>query len=79
MNFSTLQTYLLTVFHIESVLFSQSHDHSKCIRPNLPAYDVKPQNITIQLGGLFVSGTVMLFKKDFAVNTGKKNSSKFHL
>ena len=33
----------------------QSHDHSKCIRPVLPKYDVIKQTVTLKLNGSFVS------------------------
>lgn len=33
------------------VIETMSHDHSKCIRPYLPAYSVSPQNVTIVLSG----------------------------
>ncbi|GFR85272.1 galactocerebrosidase, partial [Elysia marginata] len=35
------------------VIETMTHDHSKCIRPGLPAYDVSPQNITVTLKGSF--------------------------
>ncbi|CAH1784597.1 unnamed protein product, partial [Owenia fusiformis] len=39
------------------VIETMSHNHSKCIRPALPAYDVAPQNVTINLKGSFGSIT----------------------
>ncbi|XP_076461147.1 galactocerebrosidase-like isoform X1 [Babylonia areolata] len=35
------------------IIETMSHNHSKCIRPPLPAYDVVPQTMDIQLGGSF--------------------------
>ncbi|GFO19227.1 galactocerebrosidase [Plakobranchus ocellatus] len=35
------------------IIETMTHDHSKCIRPGLPAYDVSAQNITITLKGSF--------------------------
>lgn len=37
------------------LFFFQTHDHSVCIRPRLPAYNVSAQNVTITLKGHFVS------------------------
>lgn len=37
------------------VIETMTHDHSKCIRPSLPPYDVKPQNITVTLKGSFAT------------------------
>lgn len=36
------------------VIETMSHDHSKCIRPELPPYNVSAQNVTIALMGSFV-------------------------
>ncbi|XP_033731048.1 galactocerebrosidase-like isoform X1 [Pecten maximus] len=33
------------------ILETMSHDHSLCIRPALPAYNVIPQNVSLQLSG----------------------------
>lgn len=33
----------------------QTHDHSVCVRPPLPPFNVTPQNVTFQLNGSFVS------------------------
>ncbi|KAL8570404.1 hypothetical protein ACOMHN_035822 [Nucella lapillus] len=35
------------------VIETMSHDHSRCIRPALPKYDVEPQKMRIKLGGSF--------------------------
>ncbi|KAK3746527.1 hypothetical protein RRG08_016697 [Elysia crispata] len=35
------------------IIETMSHDHSKCIRPELPPYKVSPQTITIWLKGSF--------------------------
>ncbi|ELU00545.1 hypothetical protein CAPTEDRAFT_162182 [Capitella teleta] len=37
------------------VIETMSHDHSKCIRPGLPEYSVKPQNATFSLTGSLAS------------------------
>lgn len=41
---------------------SQTHDHSICIRPPLPAFNVTSQNATFQLNGSFVSSFVVFLK-----------------
>lgn len=38
----------------ECFAFQQSHDHSLCIRPRLPAYNVSEQYATFQLMGSLV-------------------------
>lgn len=37
----------------------QTHDHSVCIRPPLPAFSVTSQNAVFQLEGSFVSFSVL--------------------
>lgn len=37
------------------IIETMSHNHSYCIRPQLPKYNVEPQNVTIQLNGSFTS------------------------
>ncbi|GFO19229.1 galactocerebrosidase [Plakobranchus ocellatus] len=37
------------------VIETMTHNHSKCVRPPLPPYEVSPQNITIVLKGSFTS------------------------
>lgn len=37
----------------------QTHDHSVCIRPPLPAFNVTSQNALFQLEGSFVSFSVL--------------------
>ncbi|BFY97602.1 hypothetical protein BsWGS_00642 [Bradybaena similaris] len=37
------------------IIETMTHDHSKCIRPALPAYTVSPQNVTIVLKGHFAN------------------------
>ena len=39
----------------QSTFIPQSHDHSVCIRPSLPAYNVTEQSATFKLGGSLVS------------------------
>lgn len=36
------------------IIYFQTHDHSICIRPSLPPYDVQPQSATFQLKGSLV-------------------------
>ncbi|PAA51795.1 hypothetical protein BOX15_Mlig005578g1 [Macrostomum lignano] len=50
-----------------------SHDHSECIRPSLPPYTVKPQNVTIKLAGAFASITQLYYWK--SVLSYKKGDS----
>ncbi|KAK3611679.1 hypothetical protein CHS0354_012049 [Potamilus streckersoni] len=37
------------------IIETMSHNHSLCIRPSLPPYEVKQQNVTIQLKGNFAN------------------------
>ncbi|BFZ07672.1 hypothetical protein BsWGS_10710 [Bradybaena similaris] len=39
------------------VIETMTHDHSLCIRPNLPWYNVSPQNVTLNLKGHFANIT----------------------
>ncbi|PAA62362.1 hypothetical protein BOX15_Mlig000813g1 [Macrostomum lignano] len=52
---------------------TMSHDHSECIRPSLPPYTVKPQNVTIKLAGAFASITQLYYWK--SVLSYKKGDS----
>ncbi|XP_061192943.1 galactocerebrosidase-like isoform X2 [Saccostrea echinata] len=55
------------------VIETMSHDHSVCIRPPLPPYSVKPQNVTLQLKGTFANiSSLYLWKSSFQF--GKKSS-----
>lgn len=42
------------------VFLPQTHDHSICIRPPLPPFNVTSQNATFQLKGSFVSPNELL-------------------
>lgn len=58
------------------IIETMSHDHSICIRPPLPPYSVKPQNVTIQLKGSFASiSTVYVWKSSlhFGQNTSQSD------
>lgn len=46
------------------VIETLTHDHSICIRPPLPPYNVEPQNVTFKLaGGLNPTGTPLKVNK----------------
>lgn len=50
------------------VLFCQTHDHSICIRPDLPSFTVKPQTAVFHLAGNLVSMIfVVLFSPGWSV------------
>lgn len=58
------------------IIETMSHDHSICIRPPLPPYSVKPQNVTIQLKGSYVSiSSVYVWKSSlhFGQNTSQSD------
>lgn len=50
-----LIVFILILNKKQSVFLWQSHDQSVCIRPNLPGYEVEPQNISLILMGDYVS------------------------
>ena len=52
-----------------SLVLSQSHDHSLCIRPGLPAYTVQPQTAVFSLKGSLV---IILFSVFFWYFTGQE-------
>ncbi|XP_062584696.1 galactocerebrosidase-like isoform X2 [Saccostrea cucullata] len=58
------------------IIETMSHDHSICIRPPLPPYSVKPQNITLQLKGTYANiSSLYLWKSSFqfAPNSSKSD------
>nr|XP_034327074.1 galactocerebrosidase isoform X1 [Crassostrea gigas] len=58
------------------IIETMSHDHSICIRPPLPPYSVKPQNVTIQLKGSYASiSSVYVWKSSlhFGQNTSQSD------
>nr|XP_043902999.1 galactocerebrosidase isoform X1 [Solea senegalensis] len=81
-------TYLQTVGHLEQggsyvaltdgkgnltvVIETMTHDHSVCIRPPLPAFNVTAQNATFQLKGSFASiKELQVWRSQFNFKTKK--------
>lgn len=58
------------------VIETTSHDHSVCIRPNLPWYTVSPQNITVVLKGRF-AGISQLYVWYSQLGFGGNSSTMF--
>ena len=50
-----VRLYITFVSYVVTFYYPQSHDHSKCIRPSLPPYNVTAQTATFTLKGSFVS------------------------
>lgn len=57
MNVVVCCILIICVSSVTFVFFFQSHNHSKCIRPPLPNFNVIPQRATFYLRGSFVSTT----------------------
>mmetsp|Transcript_12484 Transcript_12484/g.13866 ORF Transcript_12484/g.13866 Transcript_12484/m.13866 type:complete len:421 (+) Transcript_12484:1126-2388(+) len=50
------------------VIETMTHDNSLCIRPHLPPYEVKPQNVTFQLEGLKSDEPLNIWYSHFSAN-----------
>ncbi|CAL1533497.1 unnamed protein product [Lymnaea stagnalis] len=45
--------------HLTIIIEKMSHDHSECIRPSLPWFNVEPEEVTLTLNGSFAHITEM--------------------
>lgn len=58
------------------IIETMTHDHSKCIRPPLPPYNVSPQNATFNLKGSFATVLeLQVWYSKFHFENGQKSKS----
>lgn len=63
--------------HITIVIETMSHDHSICIRPELPPYNVTSQRARFDLKGFGLTNVQSLFVRRTTFRTKGKESSFF--